>query len=115
MTTDCLNLFLAISLLEREARTGAARGGSWCTMVWLGCDYRAIGARQATLSPWFNSKCCQVKIKIAQAPMLDFTLLSQDKRRHPVTNLTAEGHSSGYDDSESVSAPRPPGSNDTTV
>ena len=81
MTTDCLNLFLAISLLEREARTGAARGGSWCTMVWLGCDYRAIGARQATLSPWFNLKCCHVKIKIAQAPMLDFTLLSQDKRR----------------------------------
>ena len=34
---------------------------------------------------------------------------------HPVTNLTAEGHSSGGDDSESVSAPRPPGRKDTTV
>ena len=34
---------------------------------------------------------------------------------HPATNLTAKGHSSGGDDSESVSAPRPPGRKDTTV
>ena len=32
-----------------------------------------------------------------------------------MTNLTAEGHSSGGDDSESVSAPWPPGRKDTTV
>ena len=34
---------------------------------------------------------------------------------HPVNNLTAEGHSSGGHDSESVSAPRPPGRKDTTM
>ena len=39
---------------------------------------------------------------------------SQDST-HPVTNLTAEGHSSGGDDRESVSAPRPPGRKDTTM
>ena len=34
---------------------------------------------------------------------------------HPATNLTAEGHSSGGHDSESVSALRPPGRKDTTM
>ena len=34
---------------------------------------------------------------------------------HPVNNLTAEGHSSGGHESESVSAPRPPGRKDQTV
>ena len=38
-----------------------------------------------------------------------------DKTVHPATNLTAEGHSSGGDNSESVSAPRPPDRKDTTV
>ena len=37
------------------------------------------------------------------------------KDAHPATNLTAEGHSSGGDDSESVSAPQPPGRKDTIV
>ena len=42
----------------------------------------------------------------------------EDYIADPATSLTAEGHSSGGppgDDSESVSAPRPPGRNYTTV
>ena len=39
----------------------------------------------------------------------------QETTVHPATNLTAEGHSSGGLDSESVSAHPPPGRKDTTV
>ena len=38
-----------------------------------------------------------------------------ENKPHPVTNLTAKGHSSGGHDNESVSAPRPPGRKGTKV